>query len=83
MAQCGLLRRNTGGEDSQFARGGRPVAKINELGKLKGTYVKIGQLMACSASISCRRCWLKPCATWGPDRTSPWASVEMVLREPR
>ncbi|MCB1702562.1 MAG: AarF/ABC1/UbiB kinase family protein, partial [Halioglobus sp.] len=40
-----LLRRNSGGEESEFAR--REARRfVNELGKLKGTYVKIGQLMA-------------------------------------
>ena len=40
-----LMRRNPDDGDSQFAQ--REARRfVHELGKLKGTYVKIGQLMA-------------------------------------
>ena len=75
-----LLRRNTGGEDSQFAR--REARRfVNELGKLKGTYVKIGQLMALFGEHFLPSVLAEAMRDLG-DQTEPlpWASVEPVLR---
>ena len=58
-----LKGRKSGDDDSEFAR--REARRfVRELGKLKGTYVKIGQMMALFGEHFLRRCWQRPCTTW-------------------
>jgi predicted unusual protein kinase regulating ubiquinone biosynthesis (AarF/ABC1/UbiB family) len=75
-----LLRRNPDDGDSEFAR--REARRfVNELGKLKGTYVKIGQLMALFGEHFLPPVLAEAMRDLG-DQTEPlpWASVEPVLR---
>ena len=75
-----LLRRDPDAEDSQFAR--REARRfVNELGKLKGTYVKIGQLMALFGEHFLPPVLAEAMRDLG-DQTEPlpWAAVEPVLR---
>ena len=75
-----LLRRSSGGEESEFAR--REARRfVNELGKLKGTYVKIGQLMALFGEHFLPPVLAEAMRDLG-DQTEPlpWESMEPVLR---
>ena len=75
-----LLRRSSGGEESEFAR--REARRFgNELGKLKGTYVKIGQLMALFGEHFLPPVLAEAMRDLG-DQTEPlpWESMEPVLR---
>jgi predicted unusual protein kinase regulating ubiquinone biosynthesis (AarF/ABC1/UbiB family) len=75
-----LMRRSADGEDSAFAR--REARRfVSELGKLKGTYVKIGQMLAMFGEH-----FLPPVLTEAlhelEDRTGPlpWEAVEPAFR---
>lgn len=75
-----LLRRDPDAEDSRFAR--REARRfVNELGKLKGTYVKIGQLMALFGEHFLPPVLAEAMRDLG-DQTEPlpWAAVEPALR---
>lgn len=75
-----LLGRGSGDGDSAFAQ--REARRfVNELGKLKGTYVKIGQLMALFGEHFLPPVLAEAMRNLG-DQTEPlpWASVEPVLR---
>jgi len=75
-----LMRRNPDDGDSQFAQ--REARRfVNELGKLKGTYVKIGQLMALFGEHFLPPVLAEAMRDLG-DQTEPlpWESVEPVLR---
>jgi len=75
-----LLRRDSPGEDSEFAR--REARRfVNELGKLKGTYVKIGQMMALFGEHFLPPVLAEAMHKLG-DQTEPlpWAAVEPALR---
>jgi len=73
--------RRPGDEDSAFAR--REAKRfVNELGKLKGTYVKIGQLMALFGEHFLPPVLAEAMRELG-DQTQPlhWEAVEPVLRQ--
>ncbi len=75
-----LLRRDSGGEDSGFAR--REARRfVDELGKLKGTYVKIGQMMALFGEHFLPPVLAEAMHNLG-DQTEPmqWEAIEPVLR---
>ena len=75
-----LMRRDPDDGDSQFAQ--REARRfVNELGKLKGTYVKIGQLMALFGEHFLPPVLAEAMRDLG-DQTEPlpWESVEPVLR---
>ena len=76
-----LLRRDSAGEDSEFAR--REARRfVNELGKLKGTYVKIGQMMALFGEHFLPPVLAEAMHSLG-DQTEPlhWEAIEPVLRD--
>lgn len=76
-----LLRRNPEAEDSEFAR--REARRfVTELGKLKGTYVKIGQLMALFGEHFLPPVLAEAMRDLG-HQTEPlsWLAIEPVLRE--
>jgi len=75
-----LMRRNADREESEFAR--REARRfVNELGKLKGTYVKIGQMMALFGEHFLPPVLAEAMHDLG-DQTEalPWESVEPVFR---
>ncbi len=75
-----LLGRDSTAEDSEFAR--REARRfVSELGKLKGTYVKIGQLMALFGEHFLPPVLAEAMRDLG-DQTEPlpWGSIEPVLR---
>ena len=76
-----LMRRDASSEDSEFAR--REAGRfVTELGKLKGTYVKIGQMMALFGEHFLPPVLAEALHDLG-DQTEPlhWDAVEPVLRE--
>lgn len=76
-----LKGRKPGDDDSEFAR--REAQRfVRELGKLKGTYVKIGQMMALFGEHFLPPVLAEAMHDLG-DNTEPmdWESVEPVLRE--
>jgi predicted unusual protein kinase regulating ubiquinone biosynthesis (AarF/ABC1/UbiB family) len=76
-----LMRRDASAEDSEFAR--REAKRfVTELGKLKGTYVKIGQMMALFGEHFLPPVLAEALHELG-DQTEPlhWDAVEPVLRE--
>jgi predicted unusual protein kinase regulating ubiquinone biosynthesis (AarF/ABC1/UbiB family) len=76
-----LKGRKSGDDDSEFAR--REAQRfVRELGKLKGTYVKIGQMMALFGEHFLPPVLAEAMHDLG-DSTEPmdWESVEPVLRE--
>lgn len=75
-----LMRRDSEGEDSEFAR--REARRfVNELGKLKGTYVKIGQMMALFGEHFLPPVLAEAMRSLG-DQTEPlsWQLIAPVLR---
>lgn len=75
-----LLRRDSDTEDSEFAR--REARRfVDELGKLKGTYVKIGQMMALFGEHFLPPVLADAMHNLG-DQTEPldWEAIEPVLR---
>ena len=76
-----LRGRGAGGEESEIAR--REARRfVAELGRLKGTYVKIGQMMALMGEHFLPPALAEAMHDLG-DQTEPlpWESVEPVLRE--
>ena len=76
-----LKGRKSGDDDSEFAR--REARRfVRELGKLKGTYVKIGQMMALFGEHFLPPVLAEAMHDLG-DNTEPmgWESIEAVLRE--
>lgn len=76
-----LRGRKSGDEDSEFAR--REARRfVNELGRLKGTYVKIGQMMALFGEHFLPPALADAMHDLG-DQTQPlhWSSIEPVLKK--
>ena len=75
-----LMRRDGNGEDSEFAR--REARRfVTQLGKLKGTYVKIGQMLALFGEHFLPPVLAQALRDLG-DQTEPldWEAIEPVLR---